>query len=365
MLRFSGDVDVNSRPLLSSPGRRRWLRLSSLKSLRLKRRIKHRLGVLEPLRIQVYGGYAGRGSAIVWGRALEDEPPLAPTPDDSVFDNLKRSWRQLESDEVPGLGLSVALDTSVVTVFTDQEGYFATDLSFERPLSPGWWVARASTFDTSLPLARGASGQGDILVPSESAGFGIISDIDDTILQSHVQNRMKQAYVSLLGNAVTRLSFEGTRELLCGLERAGNQAPCFYISRSAWNIHSTLEHFIVHQGLPKGPLVLRDVGLFNDREKRRGHKRREIERVFATYPELPFVLLGDSGQQDAFIYLDVAQAHPGRVKAILIRDVSSRRRSAEVRTALTQSCPRECLAVLFEDAHAAARQCREHGLWYP
>src|SRR6187551_2015412 len=127
MLRYSSEVEVPVRPLLRSPGRSRWLRLSSLESLRLKRRIKHKLGVLEPLRIQVYGGYAGRKQAIVWGRALEDEPPLAPTADDTVLDNLKRSWRQLESDVVPGLGLSVALDTSVTTVFTDREGYFATE----------------------------------------------------------------------------------------------------------------------------------------------------------------------------------------------------------------------------------------------
>jgi phosphatidate phosphatase APP1 len=321
--------------------------------------------VLEPLRIDVYGGYAGRESATVWGRALEGEPPLAPSADDTLLDNLKRSLRQLESDEVPGLRLNVALATAAASVVTDDEGYFATELCFERPLPPGWWVVRASADDTSLPLARGASGDGEVLVPSESARFGIISDIDDTILQSHVQNRLKQAYVSLLGNAITRLSFEGTRDLLCGLERAGNHAPCFYVSRSAWNIHATLEHFISYQGLPKGPLVLRDVGLFNDREKRRGHKRREIERVFRTYPELPFILLGDSGQQDAFIYLDVAHAHPGRVKAILIRDVSAPARSAHVRMVLEQRCPADCMAMLFEDAHAAVRQCRERGLWHP
>ncbi|HEU5073765.1 MAG TPA: phosphatase domain-containing protein, partial [Polyangiaceae bacterium] len=287
------DAQNRLHPLLTSPGRRHWLGRRSLTALRWKRRLKQRLGLLEPLRLDVYGGYAGQRGAIVWGRALEDEVPAGPTPKDTLFDNLQRSLRQLHSDEVPALGLSVQLASYAATVVTDDEGYFATELEFTEPLTPGWWVAQARTLDVS-PLEPPATGKGNVLVPDAGARFGVISDIDDTILQSHVRNRVKQAYVSLLGNAVTRLSFPGTRDLYVGLERAGNGAPCFYVSRSAWNIHATLEHFIAHQGLPKGPLILRDVGLFNDREKRRGHKRREIERIFATYPELPFILIGDS-----------------------------------------------------------------------
>jgi len=324
-----------------------------------------RLERLEPLRLDVYGGYAGAHSGIVWGRALEDELPAAPSPDDTIFDNLRRSWHQIHSNEVPGLDVCVELASYSVALVTDDEGYFAAEFAFTAPLPSGWSVARARTLDRAPPLGPRASGTGDVLVPARDARFGVISDIDDTILQSHVRNRLKQAYVALLGNAVTRLSFAGTRDLYLGLERAGNGAPFFYVSRSAWNIHATLEHFIAHQGLPEGPLILRDVGLFNDRETRRGHKRREIERIFATYPELPFVLVGDSAQVDATIYLDVAQAYSGRVEAILLRDVTRVAHSARIERTLRERCPMGVNALLFRDASGAAQACRAWDLWYP
>ena len=96
------DARARFRPLLTSPGRQHWVGRRSLALLRAKRRVKQRLGLLEPLRLDVYGGYAGERGGIVWGRALEDDPPEAPTADDTLFDNLRRSWRQLHSDEVPG-----------------------------------------------------------------------------------------------------------------------------------------------------------------------------------------------------------------------------------------------------------------------
>jgi hypothetical protein len=40
------------------------------------------------------------------------------------------------------------------------------------------------------------------------------------------------------------------------------------------------------------------------------------------YPHLPFILIGDSGQEDPEIYYDVAQKYHERVQAIYIRNVS-------------------------------------------
>ena len=39
------------------------------------------------------------------------------------------------------------------------------------------------------------------------------------------------------------------------------------------------------------------------------------------YPQMPFVLSGDSGQEDAHLYAEAAKSHPTQVKAIFIRDV--------------------------------------------
>ncbi len=351
---------------MSKPGKafseRDWIHRLDRRLLALRRHLKWKLGILEPLRIDVYLSYAGTKRALIRGRALENRLPSRPGERDTAWDNLRRSIRQLESDEVPGLCLEVQFAGQRQTVITDDEGYFFATLELEQPPEPGWNPVLVQVVDSSIELARGVYGTGAALVPSEDALFGVISDIDDTILQSHVQNRFRQAQLTLLGNAITRLSFQGTKELYRGLESGGNGAPFFYVSRSAWSIHAVLEHFIAHQGLPHGPLLLRHVGLFTKREVVRGHKQREIERILSVYPHLSFVLIGDSGQRDTSIYVDLASQYPGRVRAILIRDVSSAERVRQVATILETRCPKECPWLIFEDDREAARFCGEKGL---
>jgi len=41
----------------------------------------------------------------------------------------------------------------------------------------------------------------------------------------------------------------------------------------------------------------------------------------AAYPNLPFVLIGDSGQKDAHVYGEAVRRHPGRILAVHIHDV--------------------------------------------
>jgi phosphatidate phosphatase APP1 len=52
------------------------------------------------------------------------------------------------------------------------------------------------------------------------------------------------------------------------------------------------------------------------------HKFKEISRILDTYPNLNFVLAGDSGEQDPPIYAEVVKQYPGRILCIYIRDVA-------------------------------------------
>ena len=44
--------------------------------------------------------------------------------------------------------------------------------------------------------------------------------------------------------------------------------------------------------------------------------------MLALYSDLPFILIGDSGQHDPEIYRQIVEEHPGRVLAVYIRNVS-------------------------------------------
>jgi phosphatidate phosphatase APP1 len=77
-------------------------------------------------------------------------------------------------------------------------------------------------------------------------------------------------------------------------------------------------------------LFLRDWSPTTLRERGR-YKLGVIRTLLSTYPDLPFVLIGDSGERDPEIYHQIVQEHPERILAIYIRDVTTRERDAEVR----------------------------------
>ena len=82
-------------------------------------------------------------------------------------------------------------------------------------------------------------------------------------------------------------------------------------------------------GIPPGPLFLKDwsptvLGKHQD------YKLGVIRSLLETYEDLPFVLIGDSGEEDPEIYLQAIREHPERIKAVYIRDVTPGKRDAEV-----------------------------------
>ncbi|HYF72927.1 MAG TPA: phosphatase domain-containing protein, partial [Nocardioides sp.] len=155
-----------------------------------------------------------------------------------------------------------------------------------------------------------------VRVPGGDAVFGVISDVDDTIIETGVQRVGLMLRQTFTGSALTRTPFPGAAELYRDLEAGAN--PFFYISSSPWNLHAFLLAFLRHRDFPLGPLLLRD--LVGTREGR-DRKHDRIEEVLALHPHLPFVLIGDSGEHDPEIYADIVRAHPGRIRAVYIREV--------------------------------------------
>jgi phosphatidate phosphatase APP1 len=167
-----------------------------------------------------------------------------------------------------------------------------------------------------------------VIVPRPSARFGVISDIDDTVLQSNVMRRWTMLKTLATNNAHSRKPFAGVAVLYQALQAgaSGEEGnPLFYVSSSPWNLYAMLREFLHVQELPAGPVLLKDFGehtLFTMNEHGE-HKLARIEEVFKAYPALPFILVGDSGEQDPEIYAEVVRHHPQRVKAIYIRSVDT------------------------------------------
>jgi phosphatidate phosphatase APP1 len=189
--------------------------------------------------------------------------------------------------------------------------------------------------------------------------------MDDTVLQSEVTSFLRAARMVLLENALTRLPFPGVAAFYRALERGatgGDANPIFYVSSSPWNLYDVIDGFLEAQRIPIGPLLLRDWDLGRLSERHARHKGIVIREIFDTYPELPFLLVGDSGQEDPEIYAALVRERPGRVKAVYIRNVTPQ---AE-RLARIEALAREITAagstlVLADDTLAVARHAAMHG----
>ena len=154
-------------------------------------------------------------------------------------------------------------------------------------------------------------------MPAAGARFGIISDVDDTILQTGVQRVGRMIVQTFTGSSLTRTPFPGAVELYRDL--AADVNPVFYVSSSPWNLHAFLLAFLRHRGFPLGPVLLRD--LLGTVGGSRAEARAASARSSTCTRDLPFVLLGDSGEKDPEIYADIVREHPGRVLAVYIREV--------------------------------------------
>jgi phosphatidate phosphatase APP1 len=327
-----------------------------------RRGVKRRFGWLAPLRVQLYGGYGDSRHVLVRGRVLEEWPGAEPRLGDRRLSNFWRAWQQFESDEVPGVQLELDVGGCRSVVRSDLDGYFCAHIPLAAAATPGWLAVRARVTQAPYPTPLLPSAESELLIPSGQARFGVISDIDDTILRTHVGNTLKMLYLTLLRNALTRRSFDGTSELYRGLALGGAGAPFFYVSKSVWNLFPVLELFIREQGLPRGPLLLRQIRWLGS-AGRPAHKPSAIAQLLEMYPALPFVLIGDSGEGDLPVYLEAAHNHPGRILSILIRNVSSPERAELLRRMAARETPPGCSVLLFEDARQAIAHCRTLGLW--
>lgn len=335
----------------------------------LKAELARRLGLeSSDVHIQPYRGYGTRERFHLSARVLRGRPLDPAVDDQGLWDNILDAYRRFESDEVPGALLEVRYGPVRGTHSTDDEGYLHLDLAVPaEAVGPEPW----QEVELSLALPDDPGGRIrarlPVLVPAAEAEVGVISDVDDTVLITGATSLLSTARLTFLHNARTRLPFKGVGGLYRALEAGSDgtrKNPFFYVSSSPWNLYDLLVDFFRHHRLPRGVFLLRDLGLTEEHWVTGGHdhKREKIEAILGTYPHLPFVLLGDSGQEDPEIYARVAADFPGRIRAIYIRDVTGPPRDAEVRAVAERTRAEGTPMLLVRDSLEAARDAVERGL---
>ena len=229
---------------------------------------------------------------------------------------LRASMARFLTVEVPGAAVTIRVPGGDMDVTTNGDGYIDHDVELPD-VAPGWLEVGLSGPDGCTAIAR-------VLVVDPEARIGVVSDVDDTILDTGLTRGLEFLRATLLTDVSERTPLPGAAALYQALvdPSTGPRRPVFYVSTSPWNLHEMLLQFVSMRGFPLGPLLLTDwgpshAGLF--RIGAQAHKIGLVRRLLDEHPQLKLVLIGDSGQEDPEIYATIARERPDRVAAIYIR----------------------------------------------
>ena len=308
---------------------------------RTKFAIKKRFNLIDPIVIMPYRGFGNQTEIKLSGRILEDEGITEALNTDSKWRNMVSMFKRFNSDEIPFANVQATFQGQTQQVQADDEGYFHLTFKVDPAAlnsSLLWHPVQLELLDQIVEGQDEVEAVGEVLIPDRKSEFGVISDIDDTVLISETTQLLKVIKLSVMENALTRMPFEGAAGFYRALAKGkyGNyHNPFFYVSSSPWNLYDVLKDFFKSNNIPKGPILLRDIGISPTKfikEKHNVHKLEKIRSILDTYADLKFVLIGDSGQHDPEIYQQVVHEHPTRILVIYIRDVSQDPRDVQIAT---------------------------------
>jgi phosphatidate phosphatase APP1 len=333
------------------------------KMARPVRKAQGRRGVvLEP-----YRGYGSRSEIFLIGRAFWQSHHEHAAQENELVADMRDIVRRLVRRAVRSAKVRASFCGTEQIFETDRDGYFRVHLrpAMAPPADRPWHVV-----SLTMDEPRSVHGHGEIYIPPDRSRYVVISDIDDTVMHTGVANKLKMLWRLFVEDAADRVAFPGVAALYRALHlgRSGDECnPMLYVSRAPWGIYDVLDEFFARNRIPVGPILfLREWGITWKSplpRKAEDHKRELIHNMLALYHDLPFILIGDSGQHDPEVYRAIVDEHPGRVLAVYIRNVSrDAQRIQEIQRLAAAVAEAGSTLLLAADSMAFAQHALECGL---
>lgn len=317
--------------------------------------------------VMAYRGFGSPSQLIIQGHVFRGMAMAKASKKKRSFKNFVNLIKRFLVRTVPGANVQLCLPNGKkYTANTNEEGFFQFEVD-DHGLNIGWQKAAIRLKDNIVEGQEKVEATAELMI-TEKIQYGIISDIDDTLLVSHITKRFKKFYLLITRNSESRKPFEGTVELYQKLNRGTSNLnnPFFYVSSSEWNLYDFLLRFMEFHEVPKGVLMLKELkdhwsDFFKSGYGNHNHKLDKIESLLAIFPQSEFILIGDNGQHDTMIYKQIVKTHPGRIKAIYIRRVS-KKRSKMVEEILGDKELTKVPTLQFENSAEAEQHARSIGL---
>ncbi|MBD3373684.1 DUF2183 domain-containing protein [candidate division KSB1 bacterium] len=337
----------------------------------LKTKLVRLTGGPGPIKIVPYIGYGSEKRILFNGRVLTDRHIPPAGKEDSVWRNLWSMIKRIDSWEIPYARLVAEFQDQKKEITADEEGMFQAVFEPQKKLHlQGDWahIHLSLISPKSRRQPEAVHARGKVLIPSRRAQYGVISDIDDTIIHTSAPHVFRMAYNVFLANARTRQPFPGGsafyRALHAGKSEQENN-PFFYVTSGMWNIYDVFLEFFELQDIPIGPILMRNWGISKEEilpTRQKEHKLGLVQPILDAYPDLRFFLIGDSGQEDPEIYHQVVHDYPDRIVCVYIRNYKPDPKRMEViRKLAGEVLKANSMLFLAQDSQTMAQHAFDNG----
>lgn len=295
-----------SRPFIAA-------RLENKMNEAINRRVRSRGWTEE---VVAYAGYGSSKFIRVLARVLLTPSDLTPGLvwiDRGLLE--QRGWKNFVNTPAVRARVTCRVNGDSYDLETDRSGYIDQRLPV-RGLEPGWHTVALTSGQHTV--------EAPIMVVDPEQEYGLVSDIDDTVISTSLPRPLLAFWNTFVLEESARQTVPGMADMYRELLAEHPQAPIVYVSTGAWNTAPTLNRFLDHHGYPRGPLLLTDWGPTNSGWFRSGqeHKKTCLRDLAIDFPKIKWILVGDDGQHDPSLYGEFADAHPDRVSAIAIRELT-------------------------------------------
>ncbi|WP_243063273.1 App1 family protein [Humibacter sp. RRB41] len=267
-----------------------------------------------------YTGYGTTSWVRVLGRvvlAKDPRPGSRAERTNRKREESVRGWRSFISVPISDADVIIEIEGIEHVVRPDRGGVIDTVLPVSLEPGTHWISFRVE--------GAGDVATAPVQIVADDASFGVISDVDDTVMVTALPRPLLAAWNTFVLDEHARVPTPGMAVLLERLTSAHPGAPVVYLSTGAWNVAPAVTRFLSRNLFPPGALLLTDWGPTHDRWFRSGteHKECNLRRLVSEFPDVKWLLVGDDGQHDERIYAEFATEHPQNVAAVAIRQLSN------------------------------------------
>lgn len=269
------------------------------------------------VRVEPYTSYGTEHKVRILARTVLTRQPIRDVDELPSYEYMRsvRGWRNFLVAVAPQTEVEVEIGGHTHTLVSDRAGI--VDAIVDTDLTPGWHKA-------TITVPSGEQTRSTIICVGEHTTFGIVSDIDDTVMVTALPRPLLAAWNAFVLHESARRVVPGMPVLYHELIANHPGAPVVYLSTGAWNVAPVLRRFLAAHRFPAGPLLLTDWGPTNTGMFRSGqaHKHENLRDLIDAFPNVKWLLIGDDGQHDPAIYARLARDFPDHVSCVVLRQLT-------------------------------------------